>query len=245
MSLYSIRDALQKSKLTLAFTGAGVSVESGIPDFRSSGGIWEKYPIEEYGTREAFEGNPERFWDFYLELARNFSSVEPNPAHRSLSDLEEKGFLSAVITQNVDGLHQRAGNRKVVQLHGAPDILGCVHCGKTFAEEVAKLRSAPRCPKCNEVLKPKVVLFGDPLPMDEWGKAWLLVQNCEVFFVVGTSDLVYPASDLPRLAYKSGATLCQFDLEPTSLTHEGIVSHFIEGPAGETLPKLMDLLNQG
>jgi NAD-dependent deacetylase len=241
MSIYSVRDELKGAQLAIVLTGAGVSVESGIPDFRSSGGIWEKYPPELHGTIEAFRENPERFWTFYLELSRLCGDARPNQAHLALAKLESAGLIDHVITQNVDGLHQAAGSKSVIELHGSPDALICLACRSRRRARIAELTSPPRC-ECGAILKPDVVLFNEMLPLEAIEKAQELARRCDVCLVVGTSAVVYPAATIPEIAFEHGATVCEFNLESTSLTHSGKVRHFIEGSASATLSRLQDLL---
>jgi NAD-dependent deacetylase len=241
VSIYSVRDELASADLAIVLTGAGVSVESGIPDFRSPGGIWEKYPPEVYGTIEAFREDPKRFWTFYLELARLCGSARPNPAHAALAKLEALELVDSVITQNVDGLHQAAGSKNVIELHGSPDALVCLDCRSRRKARIAELTAPPPC-ECGAIMKPDVVLFNEMLPLEAIERAQELARRCDVCLVVGTSAIVYPAATIPEIAFEHGATLCEFNLEPTSLTHTGRVRHFIEGSAGETLPRLADLL---
>lgn len=241
MSIHSVRDELREADLAIVLTGAGVSVESGIPDFRSPGGIWERYPPEVYGTIDAFREDPERFWTFYRELAQLCGGAAPNPGHRALAALEASGHLDHVITQNVDGLHQAAGSRSVIELHGGPDALVCLACGARRRERIAALASAPVC-ACGAILKPDVVLFGEMLPVAALETAQELARRCDVCLVVGTSAVVYPAATIPELAFEHGATLCEVNLEPTSLTHTGRVRHFLEGSAATTLARLVELV---
>lgn len=240
MSIYSVRDALLASKHTIAFTGAGISVPSGIPDFRSREGLWVKYPVEEYGTLEAFESDPEKFWRFYAEVQALHGSAMPNPAHRALAQLERLGLLQQVVTQNVDGLHEAAGHTEVVTLHGGPGRFTCLTCAARRAARHGE--ALPRCEVCSSILKPDVVLFGEALPLAPLERAQELAAACEVCLVVGTSAAVYPAASIPEVALDQGALVCQFDLEGTTLTHSGRVRFFIGGPAEETLPRLVGLL---
>ncbi len=241
MSVYSVRDELKEANLAIVLTGAGVSVESGIPDFRSAGGLWTRYPPEVYGTIEAFRENPERFWTFWLELVRLCSGAKPNPAHQALAKIEAMGLIHWVITQNVDGLHQAAGSKNVIELHGGADALVCIECRAQRRERVAALTGPPRC-ECGAIMKPDVVLFNEMLPFAAIEKAQDLARKCDVCLVVGTSAVVYPAASIPESAFEHGATVCEFNLESTGLTHTGRVRHFIEGSAGATLARLADLL---
>lgn len=242
MSVYGVRDALLDAKRVVAFTGAGVSVPSGIPDFRSADGIWARYPPEEYATLTAFLDDPVRWWGFYRDLARSFADVRPNPAHEALAELERLGLLEAVITQNIDGLHQRAGNTKVVELHGGDGRLKCVRCDVTRAGEAPLEGPPPVCATCGQVLKPDVVLFGELLPRGVLDEALALARGADVCLVVGTSAVVYPAAAIPEETARTGGTVCQFDLGSTDLTHTGRVRWFIEGSAEQTLPRVVALV---
>ncbi len=243
MSIYSVRDDLLEAKLAIALTGAGVSVESGIPDFRSPGGLWERFPPEEHGTIDAFRRDPLKFWEFYLELARACAQARPNSAHTALAELEAAGLLAHVITQNVDGLHSVAGSRRVMELHGSPDVLVCLACGARSRARIATLAAPPRC-ACGEVLKPDVVLFGEGVSRAALDAAQELARTCDVCLVIGTSAQVHPATTIPDLAFRNGAILCEVNLEATSLTHSGRVRRFLEGSAGVILPRLVELLRQ-
>lgn len=245
MSIRDVRDALIDARSAFAFTGAGISVASGIPDFRSRGGIWERFPVEEYGTIDAFREDPRRAWQFFFELSRVCGGARPNTAHRALARLEALGRLQHVVTQNVDGLHQEAGNTSVVELHGGRDVLRCLACGASRRQPIRELREPPVCAACGAIMKPDAVLFGEELPAGAMARALDLARSADVCLIVGTSGVVYPAAEVPEVAFASGATLCQFDLGSTGLTHTGRVHHFVEGPASETLPRLVALVEEG
>ena len=240
MSLHGVRDALREAKRAIALTGAGISVESGIPDFRSPGGIWEKFPPEVYGTIDAFRADPERWWRFGLELDAICAGARPNPAHVALAELEKMGLLACTITQNIDGLHQAAGTKEVIELHGSGTRLVCLECGARSARP-ARLTAAPRC-ACGAVFKPDVVLFNEMLPFPAIAKAEELARTCDLCLVIGTSAEVYPAAGIPMTAFGHGATLVELNLAPTSLTHTGKVRWFVEGKVGTTLPRILELL---
>jgi NAD-dependent deacetylase len=244
MSIESVRDALAESGLAIVLTGAGVSVESGIPDFRSAGGIWEKYPPEIYATIDGFREDPERFWKFFLELARLCADAKPNAGHQALARLEAIGVLDHVVTQNVDGLHQGAGSKNVIELHGGADALVCLECRARRRERIAALQGPPVC-TCGAIMKPDVVLFNEMLPFDAIERAQSLARKCDVCLVVGTSAIVYPAASIPEIAFDNGATVCEFNVEPTGLTQSGKVHHFVEGKAGATLARLVSLVEAG
>ncbi len=242
MSLYGVRDALLAAKRVIAFTGAGISVPSGIPDFRSGEGIWARYPPEEFGTIDAFLHDPVKWWGFYRALAGAFGEVAPNPAHQALAELEQLGCLHTVVTQNVDRLHQRAGSSHVIELHGSDQRLKCVACER-FTPGPSPLSGAPPiCESCGRILKPDVVLFGELLPVRALEEAQELARGSDVCLVVGTSAVVYPAASIPELVHRHGGTVCLINKEPTDLNHLGFVRWFAQGGAEEVLPRLVELV---
>ncbi|RMG10010.1 MAG: NAD-dependent deacylase [Planctomycetota bacterium] len=242
VSLWGIRDELRNARCAIAFTGAGISVPSGIPDFRSGQGIWARYPPEEFATVDAFLADPERWWGFFRALGEAFAAVEPNPAHRALAELEALGLLEAVVTQNVDGLHQRAGSRQVIELHGSPDRLRCLDCERSFPGPAPLEGPVPRCDACGQVLKPDVVLFGELLPEKALARAQELARASDACLVVGTSAVVYPAATIPLLVGERGGAVCQIDPQVTELGLRGAVRWAVRGDAAELLPQLVELL---
>jgi NAD-dependent deacetylase len=227
----------------VALTGAGISVESGIPDFRGAGGLWEKYNPSEYATREAFEEHPEKVWKMLRELDEVVSRAKPNAAHLGLARLETMGLLESVITQNIDNLHQDAGSRNVIEFHGNCRRLVCLHCRsiRDTSEARRKMHEEfpPRCPSCNAILKPDVVLFGEQIPQEAASSAMKMAQEATLLLIVGTSATVAPASYLPVVSKKVGATLVEINTERTALS-DGFVHHSIQGRAGEIIPKLVE-----
>ena len=236
-------EALRHARCAVASTGAGISVESGIPDFRSPGGIWSKYPPEEFATIQAFLANPAKVWRLWNELGRDLQGSSPNPAHLALAELERLGHLKAVITQNVDNLHQAAGSQRVVEYHGNAKRLVCLTCGsrRDFVAGARK-ESVPRC-ACGGVMKPDVVMFGEMIPPKAMADAEAMASTCDVMIVVGTSAQVYPAADLPYMAKDAGAFIIEANTEETEFTYH-ITNAFLQGPAGQTLPRLVDCINQ-
>ncbi|MHC4598064.1 MAG: SIR2 family NAD-dependent protein deacylase [Planctomycetota bacterium] len=245
-------DLLAKAKKAVAFSGAGISVESGIPDFRSPGGLWTRYPPEEYATIDAFLDNPEKVWGLFREMGKTIAPARPNPAHLALARLEEAGRLASVITQNIDGLHRKGGSRNVIELHGEHESLHCIACGETapFPEDLLDADATPRCPRCDHPLKPNVVLFGEGVRgLEETAKQ---LTGCDLLLVLGTSAQVYPAAGIPAAVKGEGGTIFEFNLETTPLTHgeafgllwgahaTGLADYFFQGPVGETLPVLVD-----
>jgi len=203
----------------VAMTGAGISVDSGIPDFRSPGGLWEEFDPMEYATISAFSRDPRRVWRMLSRLDQIVHEAEPNPGHLGLARLEELGVLKGVVTQNVDNLHQRAGSQKVVEFHGNGSRLRCLECGGTeSADRIPELGMPPEC-GCGAIYKPDVVFFGEMIPQQPMAEATRLAKSCEVVLVVGTSATVAPASMLPLMAKERGALLVEFNLIPTEITY--------------------------
>jgi len=228
------------SRKTIALTGAGISVESGIPDFRSAGGLWSKYDPEEYAHINAFRSNPAKVWQMIKDMMDLVLGAEPNPAHIALAELEKMGLLQAVITQNVDGLHQRGGSKEVVEFHGSNQWLVCLGCGHRQAAASLSLEDIPpRCPQCSSILKPDVVFFGEPIPWEAQNRSFEEARSCDLVLVIGTSALVYPAAGIPPLAKQNGAKVVEINMETTPLT--GIVSDYlIQGSSGQILPQIVE-----
>lgn len=221
----------------IAITGAGISVESGISDFRSAGGLWSRYPPNEYATMDAFLDNPDKVWDMWYELAETLKGVRPNPAHFALARLEELGHVKAVITQNIDALHHHAGNKTVIEYHGNADQIVCPACKRRRVMDLSqRALGAPRC-ECGGYMKPDVVLFGEVIPEYAMKTSERLARGCDVLLVIGTSATVYPAASLPYLAKESGAKVIECNTERTAFTNT-VTDFFLEGPAGSTLPEL-------
>ncbi|HEY8416129.1 MAG TPA: NAD-dependent deacylase [Thermaerobacter sp.] len=233
------RDIVAANRRLVALTGAGISVPSGVPAFRGRDGLWSRYDPEEVAHIEAFRRDPERVWRMLAELYRVVGAAEPNAAHRALARLEELGYLEVVITQNVDGLHQKAGSREVVELHGSCREMVCLDCGARYGtdaiERVAAWpgRGAVRC-WCGGVLKPGIVFFGEPLPEYAFLRAWAAVQSADVLLVVGTSAEVEPAASLPGIAMEAGTTVVEINPDPVLGAHVTI-----EARAEEALPELV------
>jgi NAD-dependent protein deacetylase/lipoamidase len=226
----------------VALTGAGISVESGIPAFRGAQGLWAKYDPAEYATLHAFMRSPRKVWNMLSELRSSCAGAAPNAAHRGLALLEEMGILRGVITQNVDGLHQAAGSRRVIEYHGNMDALICVACWKRFrTEDRCADGRVPVC-DCGQILKPDIVLFGEPIPWLAQEQAEEEARGCGVLLVIGTSAEVFPACEIPRLAKEAGATVVEINPEETQLTGSVTDIH-IPGPAAEAVQALLSALD--
>ncbi|MCU0597128.1 MAG: NAD-dependent deacylase [Desulfobacterota bacterium] len=240
-----IRDAAEaifRSKRTLALTGAGISVESGIPDFRSAGGLWSKYDPSDYATITAFRQDPERVWNMLRDMDALVSGARPNAAHTGLGEMEKMGFLHCIITQNVDNLHQAGGARNVIEYHGNSSTLSCLSCGRTYRAEAKRGERTPRC-ECKSILKPDVVFFGEAIPPAALNRSFQLASSAEVLMVVGTSAVVSPANTIPALAKERGAKIIEINTESTHLTHT-VTDIFISQSAGVAIPELVNELKK-
>lgn len=228
----------------VAFTGAGISVDSGIPAFRGGQGLWEKYDPMEYAEIRAFYRNPEKVWIMLREMAEVIFDSEPSPAHLALGALEKKGILKAVITQNVDGLHQQAGNSNVIEYHGNHRWLVCPSCSHRLplVRDVVSARPYPKCEKCTTALKPDVVFFGEGIPVMAAFRANEEAETCRTMIIIGTSGVVYPAAQIPFTAKAKGATIIEINVEETPYT-TSITDHFLKGKASEILPKILNYID--
>jgi NAD-dependent deacetylase len=222
----------------LVLTGAGISAESGLKTFRDSGGLWENHSLEDVCTPEAFARDPRLVWRFYQRRREQAEQAVPNPGHLALARLETwLGGNFSLITQNVDGLHSAAGNTRVIEMHGILAYCLCTCCGARFPmREVDPGSDLPSCPKCPGVLRPDIVWFGEfPHRMEEIDQ---LLHSCDVFLVIGTSGVVYPAAGFVMTARYLGAKTIAVNLNPTERNH--LIDEFHQGPAGEILPRLVD-----
>lgn len=222
----------------LVLTGAGVSRESGIATFRDAGGVWEGIDPMRVATPRAFAADPQFVWRFYDARRAHAAKAEPNPAHRAIAALEATGRPFLLATQNVDGLHERAGSKELVRLHGSLWRLRCTSCGTELEDLRPTLEPLPpRCAACSAMLRPAVVWFEEPLPMIEFGRAQRAARQAELVLVVGTSSLVYPAASLQLVAAEAGAYVVEINPEATSFSDQA--SEHLAGPAGVVLPALL------
>lgn len=226
-----------QSKKTIALTGAGISVESGIPDFRSAGGLWERFNPMEYGTIEAFQADPEKVWQLLEEVSHLLARARPNPAHIGLGRLQEMGLLHTIITQNVDFLHQEGGATRVIEYHGNAKTLSCLWCHQRYNEDQLGGQIPPKC-SCGKILKPDVVFFGEPIPRKALEESFELATSCSALMILGTSGEVAPANTIPETAKRVGATIIEVNVEPTVLT-QYLTDVFLQGKAGEVVGKLV------
>jgi NAD-dependent deacetylase len=231
---------LRRAQCVGVLTGAGVSAESGVATFRGAGGLWEGHRIEEVATPRAFRSNPELVWRFYHQRRINLRTVKPNPGHRALAELERRigSDQFALITQNVDGLHRAAGSRHILELHGSLSRVRCSVCEmKSTCDPHEDLPSLPRCRSCNELLRPDIVWFDEALPEGVWSEAAECAGRSDVFLVVGTSAIVYPAARLVPIAKAAGAVIIEVNLTATEASHQMDIGLY--GPSGEVLPRLV------
>jgi NAD-dependent deacetylase len=234
-------DLLRPNRRALALTGAGISVESGIPDFRSRDGLWSRFDPMEYATISAFKRDPAKVWVMLREMDDILVRARPNPAHRALAELEQRGILLGVITQNVDNLHQAAGSKNVVEYHGNAHRFACLNCQNTWPREALDFSRLPLLCRCGGLIKPDVVFFGEAIPPEAGARAAALTGACELLLLIGTSGEVSPANFLPQMAKAQGALILESNLEHTGLTR-GLTDYFLPGPAGEVWPLVMQAL---
>jgi NAD-dependent deacetylase len=248
-SLAALADLMGSARRILVFTGAGISTESGIPDFRGPNGVWKKYDPNEF-TIQNFLRDAEsrrRYWRRSTEMYRTIRASRPNPAHLAVARLEAAGRLGAVVTQNVDGLHQEAGNSpgRVIELHGTTREIGCLKCGRRVPREEFQPRvredgSAPDCAHCGGLMKPATISFGQALSPETLERAEAETERCDLFLVIGSSLQVYPAAGYPLLAHARGTPLAILNLQETP--HDAYARAVVRRPAGEVLPPIVDAL---
>jgi NAD-dependent deacetylase len=235
--------SLRRARHVTAFTGAGVSAESRVPTFRDAQtGLWAKYRPEDLATPSAFRRNPRLVWEWYAWRRKIVAEAMPNPAHLALVEMEQHFPRFDLITQNVDGLHHRAGSLQVIELHGNITRTKCFNENTIVSEWLETGEVPPRCPNCGGCLRPDVVWFEEPLPESELAKATQATTGCDVFLSIGTSTAVYPAAALPSEALRAGAIVVEINPQPTPFTEQ---AHFaIAGAAGSVLPLLFKCLNK-
>jgi NAD-dependent deacetylase len=245
-----VADLILAAQKVVVFTGAGVSTESGLPDFRSPGGIWDRFDPDDF-TYHKFISHPKtrRLWWQLIREGSLALEIKPNPAHHAIAELERLGKLDTVITQNIDNLHQTAGvpDEKVFELHGNLKWAVCLGCGQRYPFEQVKTKldegeDVPQCPACSGILKPNIVFFGEMLPEGVFEAAVQHAENADLFMVIGSTMIVYPAADIPARAHCSGAKLVIINLSPTPMDYEAAV--LIRARAGETMAKVMERVRE-
>jgi NAD-dependent deacetylase len=234
---------LKKAKRAVAFTGAGISVESGIPPFRGKGGLWSKYNPDILDIRNFYE-QPEKSWQVIKEIFYDhFNNAQPNAAHIALAKMESDGLLQAVITQNIDNLHQDAGSKTVLEYHGSTHRLVCLSCHSVYQFSTEMFdHIPPRCKKCGTILKPDMVFFGEGIPFAVHQKAMEETVNSDVWLVIGTTGEVMPACNLPIEAKDNGATIIEINIRPSHFTQR-ITDLLLQGKATEMTAALYETLS--
>ena len=233
-----LAEIIRGSTRAVALTGAGISVESGIPDFRSPGGLWSRFDPMEYAAIQAFRAHPAKVWDMLKEMDALLIQARPNPAHLALAALEAKGMLAGVITQNVDNLHQAGGSRNVVEYHGNAHRFVCDTCQGQHPRETLDFELTPLYCLCGGLIRPDVVFFGEPIPPAAQEVAYGLIFSCDLLLIIGTSGEVAPANFLPEIAKSRGALIVENNLEPTRLTYP-LAQNFLPGSAAKMLPLVL------
>ena len=237
--LFRSTKQIKDSKKIVIVTGAGISKESGIPTFRGSNGLWRKYDPMKLATIDAFNQNPVLVWEWYEERRANILTAKPNAGHYAISELEKYKDVT-ILTQNIDGLHQRAGSKTVLELHGNIIRTKCTVCNFKENLRVSFETLPPKC-NCGNILRPDVVWFGEELPHDVWREAISQAQNCDLMLIVGTSLVVSPANSLPLYAKQNGAKLIEINPEKTPMSSEMNLS--LRATSVESLPRLVDLVS--
>ncbi len=239
-----LKALLDAAERVVIFTGAGISAESGIPTYRGAGGMWSKYDPEIYASIDYFRRDPSYYWRFFRDVRHDLiTRAKPCPAHLAVAELERRGKVCAVITQNIDGLHRKAGSNRVLELHGNTNRFYCFECRAPYSiEQTCELMEQqlpPCCTECGGVLRPDVVLFGEMLPTEVVNEAAREAESCDLMIVIGSSLVVYPAANLPYQAKMSGAGLVIINVDPTPLDH--VADLCLHCPAGEVLPAAVEL----
>lgn len=238
-------EVTRKAQKIVILTGAGVSRESGLDTFRDAGGYWSRYNPYELASPQGFSSNPLLVWQWYQARKNRAAEVAPNPGHYSLAEIESHFPEYYLFTQNVDRLHKRAGSKRVFELHGTIFESHCFNCGLSYEEDFIigdSIETIPRCQKCNDLIRPSVVWFGESLPYDILSMAYEKSQSCDLFFTIGTSSEVYPAADLPHQAKNNGAYVVEVNPNETSFTRYSNLS-FREN-SGEILPQILKIIKE-
>ena len=249
-AIHQAASLLLSATHVMALTGAGISVESGIPPFRGPGGLWTKYGEPPMNGYERFLEDPQKAWQERLspsgptkEMWSRLEVAEPNPGHQALVELENMGVLRSMISQNVDNLHRRAGQRELIEIHGNYTLIRCIECTTRFpASEVPLHPLPPECPRCHGILKSDTVAFGEPIPQDVLEQCYSQTQLCDCMLVAGTSATVYPAAAFPLAVREKGGQLIEVNLYESELSPLSSLS--LRGPSAEVLPRLVDKVKE-
>ena len=245
--LDSLAQDLIRANCVAAFSGAGISSESGIPTYRGAGGLWTKYDPNLYANINHFNRDPSYYWNFFKDVRYPIlKKARPNRAHLALAELESLGKLKSVVTQNIDGLHQEAGSTRVIELHGNTRVMVCTHCSKEYSIDEAysfiEKEIPPLCTECRGILRPDVIFFGETLKPEVLDDAYKEAASCDFLIVVGSSLVVTPAADIPVTAKRGGAKLAILNIDPTPL--DDIADYVISEPAGDVLTEILDLVKK-
>ena len=235
--MHAVREWLRDASSIAVLTGAGVSAESGVPTFRGNNGLWKQYRAEELATPGAFSRDPKLVWEWYDWRRSLIAQAKPNPGHYALAAAESRARKFTLITQNVDGLHELAGSRTVLRLHGSIWMLRCLDCAREREDRRTPLPEIPPSCECGGMLRPGVVWFGEPLPARIWQEAENAARKADLFLLIGTSAVVYPAAGLATIAKSSGARVVEINIAETGLSDS--IDQFLQGPSGELLPQLI------
>lgn len=244
-TLETLTENLKESGNAVAFTGAGISSESGIPTYRGEGGLWNTYDPNRYASIAHFRRDPSYYWNFFKDLRYPvLKEAKPNKAHKALAEMEKMGILRTVITQNIDGLHQEAGSKQVIELHGTARIIRCVSCSCEYSIDEAfsflEREMPPLCRKCGGTLRPAVVFFGESLDPEVLERAYEKASSCDFLLAVGSSLVVHPAAGIPVRAKQAGASLAIVNIDPTPL--DGMADFVVHHQAGQSLSEMLRLL---
>jgi NAD-dependent deacetylase len=244
-TIAAIAKDIEASSHVIAFTGAGISAESGISTYRGQGGIWNKYDPNIYANIDYFMSDPSYYWNFFRDVRYPMiKKAQPNPGHRALAELEKMGKLRLVITQNIDELHQQAGSTTVVELHGTTRRYFCLKCSERYdfdtAYAMTEKEIPPPCSKCKGMIRPDVIMFGEALKTDVLRTAFEEAEQSDFVLAIGSSLVVYPAADIPARAKRRGAKLAILNKDETPLDH--LADYVIQEPSGQVLPRIVDQL---
>jgi len=235
--MQAVRKWLRDASSIAVLTGAGVSAESGVPTFRGANGLWKQYRAEDLATPGAFARDPKLVWEWYDWRRSLIAQAKPNPGHYALAEAEARARKFTLITQNVDGLHELAGSRNVLRLHGSIWMLRCLDCHREREDRRTPLPEIPPHCECGGILRPGVVWFGEALPAKIWQDAEAATRQADLFLLIGTSAVVYPAAGLASIAKSSGARLVEINIAESGLSET--IDEFLQGPSGELLPQLI------
>ncbi len=235
--MHAAREWLKHARSVAVLSGAGISAESGVPTFRGNSGLWNQYRAEDLATPAAFARDPKLIWEWYDWRRSRIAQAKPNAGHRALVELEKRVASFTLITQNVDGLHELAGSDKVLRLHGSIWNVCCMSCEREVVDRRVPLPEIPPTCACGGMLRPGVVWFGETLPASIWEAAEAAARSAEIFLLVGTSAVVYPAAGLAHIARSSGARVIEINIAETVLSDR--IDQFLQGPSGELLPQLI------